>query len=129
MKSEQEILPVDALKFRDSRKYPERLQQAMEDTGETDALIVIGGSIRALPVVAACFEFDFMGGSMGSVVGERFVRGVQTAHRAEGAVHLHHVDRRRAHAGRPAVAVADGEDHRDDRAPCRREAAVHQCAG
>jgi acetyl-CoA carboxylase carboxyl transferase subunit beta len=75
----QEILPVDALKFRDSRKYPERLQQAMEDTGETDALIVIGGSIRALPVVAACFEFDFMGGSMGSVVGERFVRGVQTA--------------------------------------------------
>jgi acetyl-CoA carboxylase carboxyl transferase subunit beta len=75
----QEILPVDALKFRDSRKYPERLQQAMEDTGETDALIVIGGSIRALPVVAGCFEFDFMGGSMGSVVGERFVRGVQTA--------------------------------------------------
>jgi len=75
----QEILPVDALKFRDSRKYPERLQQAMEDTGETDALIVVGGSIRALPVVTACFEFEFMGGSMGSVVGERFVLGVQTA--------------------------------------------------
>src|ERR671913_153804 len=75
----QEIIPVDALKFRDSRKYPERLQQAIEDTGETDALIVIGGSIRALPVVVACFEFEFMGGSMGSVVGERFVRGVQTA--------------------------------------------------
>ncbi|MCX8098053.1 MAG: acetyl-CoA carboxylase, carboxyltransferase subunit beta [Casimicrobiaceae bacterium] len=74
-----EVLPVDALKFKDSRKYPERLQEAMQDTGETDALVVMGGSIRALPVVVACFEFDFMGGSMGSVVGERFVRGVQTA--------------------------------------------------
>jgi acetyl-CoA carboxylase carboxyl transferase subunit beta len=75
----QQVLPVDALKFKDTRKYPERLQQAMEETGETDALIVMGGSMRALPVVVACFEFDFMGGSMGSVVGERFVQGVQTA--------------------------------------------------
>ncbi|GAB4465543.1 MAG: acetyl-CoA carboxylase, carboxyltransferase subunit beta [Burkholderiaceae bacterium] len=74
-----EVLPVDALKFKDSRKYTERLQEAMQDTGETDALVVMGGSIRALPVVVACFEFEFMGGSMGSVVGERFVRGVQTA--------------------------------------------------
>jgi acetyl-CoA carboxylase carboxyl transferase subunit beta len=75
----QEVLPVDALKFKDSRKYPERLQEAMQDTGETDALVVIGGAIRALPVVVACFEFEFMGGSMGSVVGERFVRGARTA--------------------------------------------------
>jgi len=75
----QEILPVDPLKFKDSRKYPERLQEAMQETGETDALVVVGGAIRTLPVVAACFEFEFMGGSMGSVVGERFVRGVQTA--------------------------------------------------
>jgi acetyl-CoA carboxylase carboxyl transferase subunit beta len=75
----QEVLPVDSLKFKDSKKYPDRLQQAMQDTGETDALVVMGGSIRALPVVVACFEFEFMGGSMGSVVGERFVRGVQTA--------------------------------------------------
>jgi acetyl-CoA carboxylase carboxyl transferase subunit beta len=75
----QEVLPVDPLKFKDSRKYPERLQEAMQQTGETDALVVMGGAIRALPVVAACFEFEFMGGSMGSVVGERFVRGVQTA--------------------------------------------------
>jgi len=75
----QEILPVDPLKFKDSKKYPERLQQAMQDTGETDALIVMGGAIRTLPVVVACFEFEFMGGSMGSVVGERFVRGVQNA--------------------------------------------------
>ncbi len=62
----QEVLPVDSLKFKDSKKYPDRLQQAMQDTGETDALIVLGGSIRALPVVVACFEFEFMGGSMGS---------------------------------------------------------------
>ncbi|MFN7508760.1 MAG: acetyl-CoA carboxylase, carboxyltransferase subunit beta, partial [Betaproteobacteria bacterium] len=75
----QEIVPVDSLKFKDSKKYPDRLQDAMTATGETDALVVLGGSIRALPVVTACFEFDFMGGSMGSVVGERFVRGVQVA--------------------------------------------------
>ena len=75
----QEVLPVDALKFKDSRRYPERLAQAMNDTGETDALVAMGGSIRALPVVVACFEFDFMGGSMGSVVGERFVQGVKVA--------------------------------------------------
>jgi len=75
----QEVLPVDALKFKDSRKYPERLKEALEATGETDALIVMGGSVMAMDVVVACFEFDFMGGSMGSVVGERFVRGVETA--------------------------------------------------
>ncbi len=75
----QEVLPTDALKFRDSKKYPERLKAALEATGETDALIVIGGAVMSVPVVAACFEFDFMGGSMGSVVGERFVRGVHAA--------------------------------------------------
>jgi len=75
----QEVQPVDALKFKDSRKYPERLQEAVRDTGESDAMVVMSGSIRAIPVVAACFEFDFMGGSMGSVVGERFARGVRAA--------------------------------------------------
>ena len=75
----QEVLPVDALKFRDSKKYPERLKAALETTGETDALVVVGGSVMSVPLVAAAFEFDFMGGSMGSVVGERFVRGVETA--------------------------------------------------
>ncbi|OYY65191.1 MAG: acetyl-CoA carboxylase carboxyl transferase subunit beta [Burkholderiales bacterium 28-67-8] len=75
----QEVVPVDALKFKDSKKYPERLKQALEATGETDALVVFGGAVRSLPVVVACFEFQFMGGSMGSVVGERFVRGVETA--------------------------------------------------
>jgi len=75
----QEVLPVDTLKFKDSRKYPERLKEALEATGETDALIVMGGAIKSLPVVVAAFEFDFMGGSMGSVVGERFTRGVDEA--------------------------------------------------
>src|SRR4029078_13053881 len=75
----QEVLPVDALKFKDSRKYPDRLKEAMEDTDETDAMVVMGGAIYTLPVVVACFEFSFMGGSMGSVVGERFVRGARNA--------------------------------------------------
>ena len=75
----QEVVPVDPLKFKDSRKYPERLKDALEATGETDALVVIGGAVMGVPVVAACFEFDFMGGSMGSAVGERFVRGVEAA--------------------------------------------------
>jgi acetyl-CoA carboxylase carboxyl transferase subunit beta len=75
----QEILPIDPLKFKDTKKYPDRLQEAMDSTGETDAMVVFGGSIHQLPVVIACFEFEFMGGSMGSVVGERFVRGAQAA--------------------------------------------------
>ena len=74
-----ETLPVDTLKFKDSKKYTERLKAAMEATGETDALIVLGGAIMTLPVVVACFEFEFMAGTMGSVVGERFVRGAQIA--------------------------------------------------
>jgi acetyl-CoA carboxylase carboxyl transferase subunit beta len=75
----QEVLPVDALKFKDSKKYPERLKAALEATGETDAMVVFGGAVMSVPLVAACFEFEFMGGSMGSVVGERFVRGVEAA--------------------------------------------------
>ncbi|MFZ6748409.1 acetyl-CoA carboxylase, carboxyltransferase subunit beta [Undibacterium sp. Ren11W] len=75
----QEVLPVDTLKFKDSKKYPDRLKDALETTGETDAMVVMGGSIMSVPLVMACFEFGFMGGSMGSVVGERFVRGVQAA--------------------------------------------------
>jgi len=71
-----EVVPVDTLKFKDSKRYPERLEDAEKETGETDALVVMQGAIKNTPVVAAAFEFEFMGGSMGSVVGERFVRGV-----------------------------------------------------
>lgn len=71
-----EILPADPLKFRDSRKYRDRLAAAQKETGESDALVVMAGRVRGVPLVAAAFSFNFMGGSMGSVVGERFVRAV-----------------------------------------------------
>jgi len=74
-----EVLPMDALKFKDSRKYSDRLIDSKKNTDEDDALVVMQGSIYSVPVVVAVFEFTFMGGSMGSVVGERFVRGVQDA--------------------------------------------------
>jgi len=75
-----EVVPVDSLKFKDQKKYPERLSAALEETGETDALVVMQGSVKSVPLVIAVFEFEFMGGSMGSVVGERFARGVRVAY-------------------------------------------------
>jgi len=74
-----EIEPVDVLKFRDSKKYRDRLIQAQKATDEKDALVVMKGHLKGLPLVVAAFEFRFMGGSMASVVGERFVRGVDAA--------------------------------------------------
>ncbi|MDR2207372.1 MAG: acetyl-CoA carboxylase, carboxyltransferase subunit beta [Azoarcus sp.] len=74
-----EVAPVDSLKFKDSRKYTERLATAAKETDEADALLVMQGTVFGVPLVVACFEFDFLGGSMGSVVGERFVRGVRVA--------------------------------------------------
>ncbi len=67
--------PVDPLKFKDSKKYKDRIAAAQKQTDEKDALIVAKGKLKGLDVVTAAFEFSFMGGSMGSVVGERFVRG------------------------------------------------------
>lgn len=67
------LSPVDILKFKDSKRYSDRLADAQANTGEKDALVVMKGSINELPVVVVAFEFDFMGGSMGSVVGSRFV--------------------------------------------------------
>ena len=72
----ESLVSVDVLKFKDSKKYKDRLVQAQKATGEKDALIVVAGQLVGRPVVAAAFNFEFMGGSMGSVVGERFVRGV-----------------------------------------------------
>ena len=68
--------PVDVLKFKDSKRYKDRITQAQKNTDEKDALVVMHGRLNDIPIVAAAFEFAFMGGSMGSVVGERFVRGV-----------------------------------------------------
>lgn len=72
-----EVLPLDPLEFVDSIKYSDRLLKAKKKTCEDDALIVMQGSVQAVPMVVAAFEFGFMGGSIGSVVGERFSRGVQ----------------------------------------------------
>ena len=74
-----ELEPVDRLKFKDSKKYKDRLAGAQKGTGEKDALIVMKGTVNEYPVVASAFEFEFLGGSMGSVVGEKFVRGVNAA--------------------------------------------------
>ncbi|PPC95320.1 MAG: acetyl-CoA carboxylase carboxyl transferase subunit beta [Methylotenera sp.] len=73
------IHPMDPLKFKDSKSYADRIKESEKAVGEKDALIVMQGSIKAVPVVVAVFEFKYMGGSMGSVVGERFARGVQAA--------------------------------------------------
>jgi acetyl-CoA carboxylase carboxyl transferase subunit beta len=72
-----EVMPVDFLKFKDSKRYRDRLISAQKATGETDALVVMQGQANGIPLVAAAFEFKFLGGSMGSVVGERFSRAVR----------------------------------------------------
>lgn len=74
-----EVEPEDILKFKDLKKYKDRLSAAQKQTGEKDALIVMKGTIYGMPVVAAAFNFNFMGGSMGSVVGGKFVKAAQTA--------------------------------------------------
>ncbi|MFC0708117.1 acetyl-CoA carboxylase, carboxyltransferase subunit beta [Azorhizophilus paspali] len=74
-----ELEPVDRLKFRDSKKYKDRLATAQKQTGEKDALISMSGTLQGMPVVACAFEFSFMGGSMGAVVGERFVQATNVA--------------------------------------------------
>src|SRR5690606_30231732 len=73
------VEPQDPLKFRDTKKYRDRLLQAQKATGEKDALVVMTGTLHGLPIVACAFEFAFLGGSMGSAVGERFVRAVEHA--------------------------------------------------
>ncbi len=73
------LAPVDRLKFKDSKKYRDRLLQAQKTTGEPDALIVMQGQVLTIPLVAAAFEFGFMGGSMGTVVGEKFTRAANRA--------------------------------------------------
>lgn len=73
-----EVVPVDPLKFKDSKRYADRLKVTQKELDETDSLVVMQGTIKTMPIVIAAFEFKFMGGSMGSVMGERFVRAVQT---------------------------------------------------
>ncbi|SFI72853.1 acetyl-CoA carboxylase carboxyltransferase subunit alpha [Pseudomonas guineae] len=74
-----ELEPVDRLKFRDSKKYKDRIVGAQKQTGEKDALVAIRGTLEGMPIVTCAFEFSFMGGSMGAIVGERFVRAANAA--------------------------------------------------
>jgi len=74
-----ELMPTDPLKFKDSKKYRDRLTQAQKSTDETDAMVCMRGQLKGMGLVVAAFEFKFMGGSMGSVVGERFVRAANVA--------------------------------------------------
>lgn len=74
----EQIEPIDFVKFRDTKKYKDRLATAQKSVGEKDALIVIKGRLKKLPVVVCAFEFAFIGGSMGAVVGERFVQAINT---------------------------------------------------
>lgn len=74
-----EVKPVDTLKFKDSKRYKDRITQAQKATGENDALLAMQGTLKGLPVVVVAFDFSFMGGSMGSVVGEKFVRAAKVA--------------------------------------------------
>jgi acetyl-CoA carboxylase carboxyl transferase subunit beta len=74
-----DLEPVDRLKFRDTKKYKDRLLAAQKDTGEKDALVALTGKLQGMPVVACAFEFSFMGGSMGAIVGERFVRAANVS--------------------------------------------------
>jgi acetyl-CoA carboxylase carboxyl transferase subunit beta len=74
-----DVLPLDPLKFRDSKRYVDRLKAAQKATGESDALLAMRGKVQGVPLVAVAFEFRFMGGSMGSVVGERFVRAADAS--------------------------------------------------
>ena len=75
----QEFVVKDPLHFVDSRAYPERVKEAQDKTGETEALVVMQGQLKNIPLVACAFEFDFMGGSMGTVVGDRFVQAAEKA--------------------------------------------------
>ncbi len=74
-----DLEPVDRIKFRDSKRYKDRLVAAQKQTGEKDALIALSGTLEGMPVVTAAFEFAFMGGSMGAIVGERFVQAANVA--------------------------------------------------
>jgi len=80
-----QIQPLDTLKFNDTQSYADRIKSSQKDLNEKDAIVVMQGLIEGKPVVVAAFEFKFMGGSMGSVVGEKFVRGVQAAIKAKAA--------------------------------------------
>jgi acetyl-CoA carboxylase carboxyl transferase subunit beta len=74
-----ELEPIDRLKFRDSKKYKDRISAAHKSTGENEAIVAVKGKLGGIPVILTCFNFEFMGGSMGAAVGEKFVRATEMA--------------------------------------------------
>ena len=120
-----DVAPEDPLRFRDSKRYRDRLAAAQKAVGERDALVVMSGTLEGIEIVAGAFEFSFMGGSMGSVVGERFVRGVEhaIAHR-KPLVCFSASGGARMQEGL-SVAPADGEDERGARGARGGGLAVH----
>jgi hypothetical protein len=122
----QEVIPVDALKFKDSRKYPERLKEALESTGETDALIVMGGAVQGVSLVAACFEFEFYGWEHG-IRRRRTIRpGRGSGGGSESPVPVLHGHRRSAYAGGTALPHANGQDQRSSDPPCSKRTSLCQ---
>ena len=120
-----ELGPTDVLKFKDQKKYSDRIKAAQKSTGERDALVAMQGTLKGRDLVAASFDFAYMGGSMGSVVGERFARAAESALELRLPVRVLLRQRRRAHAGKPVLADADGQDLGRARAPARGGLAVH----
>ena len=120
-----DLHPVDVLKFKDSKKYKDRLSQAQKATGERDALIVMKGCLAGMPIVASAFEFRFIGGSMGAVVGERFVRGVSAALEARCPVVSFSASGGARMQEALVLAVSDGKDERRDRPSGRIRVTVY----
>ena len=106
------VRSVDFLDFKDSQKYKERIKAAVKKSGDGDAVICGDGKIDGLPVVVAVFDFEFMGGSMGSVVGEKITRTIERGPQERGAGADLFIIGRRANAGEHHVADADGQDQR-----------------
>ena len=122
------VRPLDALKFRDSKRYRDRLSDAKKRSGASEALLVAAGELHGAKVAAMAFEFDFMGGSMGAVVGERFVRAADYALQQRPPVDLFFDQRRRAHARGVVFADADGKNRRRTQPPARQCNPIHLSA-
>ncbi len=102
----------DPLKFKDTKRYEDRLRKSKQATGLTDAILSVQGTISGIPVVLVVMEYSFIGGSMGVVVGETITRAVERALEAAHAAHHHFSLRWSPHARRSHLLDADGEGHR-----------------
>ena len=120
-------MPLDPLKFRDERRYTDRLKDARGKTGLADAVLAGAGRLEGQPIVAAAQDFDFLGGSLGTAAGEAVIAAMRAAVKREHAVHFVCRLGRRAHAGRHSLADADAAHHRGGAGVARGAAAL--CRG